>query len=226
MPLPVLARGVEISSDFQLSLGSFMDRSIVSLLSIPIVSALIGYVTNYLAVRMLFRPHRPRRFLGLSIQGLVPRRQKEIARSLGAMIERDLFSHEDIQAALSSAETTEEAQAFLAEQVDLFVGKLAAQNPMVGMFLQGTLLEQVKAMLLAQMGEKLPLLIERVVERAEHKLDVSAIVAAKVEKFDLGKLESLIYEVSARELKTIELLGGVLGFLVGVGQVGLVQLLP
>jgi uncharacterized membrane protein YheB (UPF0754 family) len=97
---------------------------------------------------------------------------------------------------------------------------------MVGMFLQGALLEQVKAMLLAQMGEKLPLLIERVVERAEHKLDVSAIVAAKVEKFDLGKLESLIYEVSARELKTIELLGGVLGFLVGVGQVVLLQILP
>jgi len=142
------------------------------------------------------------------------------------MIERDLFSHEDIQAALSSAETAEEAQAFLGEQVDLFVGKLAAQNPMVGMFLQGALLEQVKAMLLAQMGEKLPLLIERVVERAEHKLDVSAIVAAKVEKFDLGKLESLIYEVSARELKTIELLGGVLGFLVGVGQVVLLQILP
>ena len=81
-------------------------------------------------------------------------------------------------------------------------------------------------MLLAQMGEKLALLIERVVERAEHKLDVSAIVAAKVEKFDLGKLESLIYEVSARELKTIELLGGVLGFLVGVGQVALIQVLP
>jgi uncharacterized membrane protein YheB (UPF0754 family) len=196
-----------------------MDQSYLSLLSIPLVSALIGYVTNYVAVRMLFRPHKPTRFLGLTLQGLVPRRQKEIARSLGAMIERDLFSHEDIQAALASSETTEEATAFLSEQVDLFAQRLGGQNPMVGMFLQGPLLEQVKGMLLAQMSEKFPQLIERVVERAEHKLDVSAIVTAKVEKFDLSKLESLIYEVSSRELKTIEVLGGVLGFLVGIGQV-------
>ena len=202
-----------------------MDRSALSLWSVPVVSALIGYVTNYVAVRMLFRPHRPRRFLGMTIQGLVPRRQREIANSLGTMIERDLFSHQDIQAALASAETTQEAAAFVSEQVDLFASRIGSQNPMVGMFLQGALLEQVKGMLTEQMREKFPQLVERVVERAEHKLDVSAIVASKVEQFDLSRLEALIYEVSARELKTIEVLGGVLGFLVGVAQVGLLLVL-
>ncbi len=202
-----------------------MDNSALSLWSVPVVSALIGYVTNYVAVRMLFRPHRPRRFLGMTIQGLVPRRQREIANSLGTMIERDLFSHEDIQAALASAETTQEAAAFVSEQVDLFASRIGSQNPMVGMFLQGALLEQVKGMLTEQMREKFPQLVERVVERAEHKLDVSAIVSSKVEKFDLSKLEALIYEVSSRELKTIEILGGVLGFFVGVAQVGLLLVL-
>ncbi len=200
-------------------------RGLFLLLSIPVVSALIGYITNYVAVRMLFRPHAPRRVLGLTIQGLVPRRQREIATSLGTMIERDLFSHDDIQEALQGADTAQEAAAFLNEQVDLFVQRLAGQNPMVSMFLQGPLLEQVKGMLLEQMEQKFPTLIERVIERAEHKLDVSAIVSAKVEKFDLSKLEAIIHEVSARELKTIELLGGVLGFLVGVAQAGCMLLL-
>jgi uncharacterized membrane protein YheB (UPF0754 family) len=99
------------------------------------------------------------------------------------------------------------------------VQKLAAQNPMVGMFMQGPLLDQVKGLLRDQMAEKFPLLIERVVERAEDKLDVSEIVRSKIEGFDLTKLEAIIHEVSARELKTIELLGGVLGFLVGLVQV-------
>ena len=57
------------------------------------------------------------------------------------------------------------------------------------------------------------------VSRVEDKLDVSEIVRDKVERFDLAKLEAIIHEVSARELKTIEVLGGVLGFLVGLGQV-------
>jgi len=190
------------------------------LASLPIVSALIGYVTNYIAVVMLFRPHRQVSFLGFRLQGLVPRRQKEIAQSLGAMIEHNLFSHADIQEALKNADTADEASAFLSEQIDLFVQKLATQNPMVGMFLQGPLLEQVKGLLRDQMAEKFPALLERVVERAESKLDVSEIVRAKIESFDLTKLEAIIHEVSARELKTIEVLGGVLGFLVGLVQVG------
>jgi uncharacterized membrane protein YheB (UPF0754 family) len=61
----------------------------------------------------------------------------------------------------------------------------------------------------------------RVVERVEERLDIKELVTDKVNAFDLSKLESMIYEVSSRELKTIELLGGVLGFIVGLGQVGL-----
>lgn len=187
--------------------------------SLPIVSALIGYVTNYIAVAMLFRPHQPIRLVGLRLQGLVPRRQKEIARSLGSMIEHNLFSHDDIKEALKNVETSQEASNFLNEQIDIFIQKLAVQNPMVGMFLQGPLLDQVKVLLRDQMAEKFPALLERVVEKAEHNLDVSEIVRAKIEGFDLTKLEQIIHEVSARELKTIEVLGGVLGLLVGLVQV-------
>jgi uncharacterized membrane protein YheB (UPF0754 family) len=195
--------------------------SVWALISVPIIAAMIGYITNYIAVRMLFRPQKPRRFLGLVVHGLVPRRQKEIAASLGAMIERDLFSQEDIHAALSGADTAAEAAAFLSEQVDTFALKVGAQNPMVGMFLQGPLLDQIKKMLSDQMAERFPQFMERIVSRVEHRLDVSEIVTRKIEGFDLSKLESLIYEISARELRMIEVLGGVLGFLVGLVQVGI-----
>mgnify|MGYP006280961003 CR=1 FL=1 len=178
-------------------------------------------MTNYIAVVMLFRPHRPVGLLGVSLQGLVPRRQKEIAHSLGAMIERDLFSHADIQEALKSTETSEEAASFLNEQIDSFLQKISAQNPMIGMFVQGAMLDQVKAKLREQMMAKFPEFMERVVDRVEHRLDVSEIVRAKVEAFDLTKLEQIIHEVSKRELKTIEVLGGVLGFVVGLAQVGM-----
>lgn len=181
-----------------------------ALLSIPVIAALIGYVTNFIAVRMIFRPHKPVRFMGVVFHGLVPRRQKEIAASLGAMIERDLFSQEDIHAALQGKETLDEAGAFLSEQVDLFAQKMVAQNPMIGAFLAGPLLAQIKEVLVGQMTDRFPQFMERVVTRVEHRLDVSEIVKRKVEGFDLSKLESIIHEVSARELKTIEVLGGVL----------------
>jgi uncharacterized membrane protein YheB (UPF0754 family) len=200
--------------------------NLLAISSIPVISALIGYVTNYIAVKMLFRPHSPKRILGFRIQGLVPQRQREIAASLGKMIERDLISHADIQEALKSKETTEEAAAFLNEQIDHFVQRLASQNPMIGAFLQGPLLEQVKGLLSAQMAERFPVFMERVVERVEGQLDIKAIVQSKVEAFDLTKLEAIIYEVTSRELKTIELLGGVLGFLIGLAQVAIMVAFP
>jgi uncharacterized membrane protein YheB (UPF0754 family) len=141
------------------------------------------------------------------------------------MIERDLFSHADIQAALNSVDTADEAERFLNEQIDLFIQGLIAKNPMIAMFAQGPIIDQMKGVLRDQLAEKFPAFVERVVERAEHKLDVSEIVRAKVESFDLTKLEAIIHEVSARELKTIEILGGVLGFMVGLAQVALMVLL-
>jgi uncharacterized membrane protein YheB (UPF0754 family) len=107
----------------------------------------------------------------------------------------------------------------------MFVQKFASQNPMIGAFLQGPLLEQIKAMLSGQIADRFPTLIERVVNRAEGQLNVKAVVQSKIEAFEMQKLEALIYEISARELRTIEVLGGVLGFVVGVLQLAIIKLL-
>jgi uncharacterized membrane protein YheB (UPF0754 family) len=111
------------------------------------------------------------------------------------------------------------------EQVDAFVAKFVASNPMVGMFLQGSMLDQVKSVLAGQIAEKFPQFIGRMVEKVEEGLDIQGVIQQKVEAFDLSKLEGLIQEVSNKELKTIEVLGGVLGFFVGVVQVGFMALL-
>ena len=51
-------------------------------------------------------------------------------------------------------------------------------------------------------------------------LDVPTLVEKKVAAFSVAKLETLILEVASRELRAIEVLGGVLGVLIGLAQVG------
>ena len=70
--------------------------------SLPFVSALVGLGTNFLAVRMLFRPRKAFKILGFKIQGLIPRRQAELARKIAQTVEEELISHDDIERALSS----------------------------------------------------------------------------------------------------------------------------
>ena len=46
---------------------------------LPIIAAIIGWGTNYLAVRMLFHPRKQKNILGLKLQGVFPKRQKVLA---------------------------------------------------------------------------------------------------------------------------------------------------
>lgn len=61
----------------------------------PLVGAVIGYVTNSIAIRMLFRPLRPWRLFGLRIPftpGIIPRRREELAHSIARMVSRQLLT--------------------------------------------------------------------------------------------------------------------------------------
>ncbi len=72
----------------------------LELLLPPIAGGIIGWVTNYVAIKLLFRPHIPFSILGYQVQGVIPKRRKEIARSMAKAIEKDLLSSGDFAKAL------------------------------------------------------------------------------------------------------------------------------
>lgn len=198
-----------------------LNSELLYCISLPIVAALIGWVTNYIAVKMLFRPQRPVRILGLTFQGLVPQRQRQLAVKIAETIEQNLISHKDVQQALQSPETAKQIEQLIEQQIDLFLRDKLSMIPMIQAFLQGELANQIKGLLASQFKSSIPGLLDGLMDKVESQLNFREIVRQKVESFDLGRLEEIIYEISARELKTIELLGGVLGFVVGLAQVGL-----
>ena len=192
--------------------------NVTSIILIPTIAALIGWITNFIAIRMLFRPRRPVNLGVCTLHGLVPKRQAEIARSIGEAVARDLISHDDITSVLKLPETKRKISGEIEQEIDGFIRGFAEQNPMVAMFLQGEALTKVRGALISQLEERTPRLIEHVVSAVEDKVDFQQIVESKVATLELDRLEDLIHRVASRELRTIELLGGVLGFLVGVLQ--------
>ncbi len=66
----------------------------------PLAGAVIGYFTNWLAIKMLFRPFRELRFLGLRVPftpGLLPRERGRIARSIGGTVASELLTEEVVR---------------------------------------------------------------------------------------------------------------------------------
>lgn len=71
----------------------------------PIVGAVIGLVTNWLAIKMLFRPLAEKRILGLRLPftpGLLPRERGRLAQSLGKTVSEDLLDPESVGERLRS----------------------------------------------------------------------------------------------------------------------------
>jgi len=71
----------------------------VNYISGPIVGALIGYCTNYLAVKMLFRPYKELKIGKLKVPftpGIIPKRRDALAKSIGDAIENNLFTKDDL----------------------------------------------------------------------------------------------------------------------------------
>jgi uncharacterized membrane protein YheB (UPF0754 family) len=200
-----------------------MDRSI-AYVSLPIISAAIGWATNWIAVKMLFRPRRPFRILGLRIQGLVPLRQADLARKIGETVESRLLTHEDIHAAIVRPEVQAEIGRLVAAEVERFFRERLAALPMAGLFLQGEMAQKLKLLLIEQLRGALPGFLDALMEEAQKTLDLKAIVQRKIESFDLSTLEGIVYDIASKELKLIEVLGGVLGFVIGLGQAALLWL--
>ena len=82
--------------------------SIIEYISGPLIGSLIGYFTNYIAVKMLFRPHREIKLLGVRIPftpGIIPKRQNDLAKAAGRAISQNLLTHKDLQKTLLSEES-------------------------------------------------------------------------------------------------------------------------
>ena len=187
----------------------------------PFISAAIGWFTNYLAVKMIFRPYKSIKILGINIQGLIPRRQNEMADSIGQTVEKELISPNDIKNILNKKDVHQDIHRVIEEQLDIFLQNKLSENPMIAMFIQGEAGLQIKKSLLTHLENELPNYMELLLEAVEKHMDFSAIVSEKIKGFDLSKFEDIIYDICSKELKMIEILGGVLGFIIGAIQVAL-----
>lgn len=202
-----------------------MDVFYLKLALSPIICALIGWLTNYLAVKMLFHPRKPVKVLFYTVQGIFPKRQKALAKNLGDMIQGQLISHEDVTKLLHDSEFLDKVKQMADDYVEtLLAEKLTAINPMIAMFLNSETAGKIKALLSRELGELIPRVIAETSAQLEEHLNFSELVREKVEAFSMDQLEEILFSIMKKEFRFIELVGGVLGFLVGLFQAALFAL--
>lgn len=100
----------------------------------PLIGAVIGYITNDIAIRMLFRPRRAKYIFGFRLPftpGLIPKEKARIAASIGEAVSKNLMNREVLEKTLLSDDITGK----LAAAFDDFVAGLKTNTEPVGQLL-------------------------------------------------------------------------------------------
>lgn len=197
-----------------------MEHLIVQFAIMVSVGTLIGWFTNYLAIKLLFRPQKEINFLLFKIQGLIPKRRDEITENIAGVVEQELISVADIAEKFKGSELDEE---IVNDIVDKIIGvklqkSILEKNPLLKMIVNDSLMEKLKSYFKKAILENKEEILAEILKVVEEKIDFKEIMVEKMTNFSLDEIENIILKISKKELKHIEIIGGVLGGIIAVFQ--------
>lgn len=188
----------------------------------PFIAAFTGWFTTWIAIYMLFHPREPKRFLGITIQGIFPKRQKQVAAKLGAVVANELLHFDEIAVLIKNPTHLAALKPTIEAHVDTFLHiKLKEKLPMISMFVGEGTLNKLKDGLMEEIDVLLPEIISKYADNLSSQVDIEKMVTDKVSNFSSDKLEEILESVMSKEFRFIEIIGGVLGFVIGLIQMGL-----
>jgi uncharacterized membrane protein YheB (UPF0754 family) len=196
------------------------DLTVGAAVAIPLITAFIGYITNWAAVKMIFYP---REFVGIGPvgwQGVIPARNEKFANDVAGNVEdvlttRDLAErlHPDEMEALLSDRLDTELPGLIEEIADLIRPGVWAQ-----------MAPEAREMVIAQIRNEGSELAREVFDDlqqvVDEVLDLRSLVVELLSGENAERLSRLFQRMGRKELKFIEYYGGLFGFLVGIVQVG------
>jgi uncharacterized membrane protein YheB (UPF0754 family) len=89
------------------------------------IGAAIGYITNYIAIKLLFRPYKPLKLGKFTVfpQGVIPREKESLAKKVGEVVKDYILSEEEVKKIISQKEVKEEILNFIDVKIEAVLDK-------------------------------------------------------------------------------------------------------
>lgn len=185
-----------------------------------LLSTFTGWITTWIAIKMLFHPRKPIKILGLTIQGIFPKNQRLIAEKLGQVVGKELLSFDEIEQKVTNPENLQKLRPDIEHHIDNFLrNKLKDVFPMIAMLIGEKTILQLKDAFLLELESLFPVLMKGYMAKLEKDLDLEKIVTEKVASFSTQKLEDILNQITKKEFKFLEFVGGFFGFIIGLIEI-------
>ena len=192
---------------------------------IPVISAFIGWISNRVAIKMLFHPRHPKKILGVTFHGIFPKRQQQFAEKLGKLVSTEFLSLGDIEQKISNPENLQKVMPMIETHVDDFLrNRLKDEMPVISMFIGDKTIDNLKKLFMQEIEILFPQVMKQYAANLKSELDLEQIVIQKVSKFSSDKLEEVFYQIMSKELRFVKIIGAVIGFIIGLIQIFITQL--
>ena len=189
------------------------------LLVMVLISGAIGWITNWVAIKMLFRPHREINFGLFKIQGLIPKRKAEIGTGIANIIQNELISVKDVISNIDREEFSKRLNKLIDDVLDKNLKKKVKEKfPLLQMFFTDKVAKDIGNTIKDIVMENQEKIFEIFSNYAEENIDFEIIISDKISNFSLDKLEEIITLLAKRELKHIEVIGAIFGMIIGAVQ--------
>ena len=167
-------------------------------------------MTNKIAIRLLFRPHKKVGF----IQGVIPKNKNEIARKIAETIQKELINSEDIINYLEENNISENIK----NQMDKTIQRRVLKR-IPGFIPKKEKISKIIVKIINKDKEEIDKEIEILIKNnLEKSANIKELVYKKVSNFDIKKIENIIMNISKKEMNLIEVFGAIIGFIVGLLQ--------
>ena len=193
--------------------------------TMPFVNAFVGWITTYLAIKMIFRPREPKKFLGITYQGIVPKKRHHIAMSIGRSVERNMISMDDFQDMINKVDLEKEVEKIIDKYIEEKLAPQSDDKSVVGRAYNSVLnsvKDRTKKYLAKEISANANDVIKSFVERLENEFDIQEIVAQRIDSYDVETLENVVFGFTKGEFKFLEIMGGVFGFIIGLAQAAII----
>lgn len=192
-------------------------NNIGEILILASIGGLIGYITNVIAIKLIFRPIKPIKIplINKEIIGLIPKRKSEIAANIGMVIEEEFLSLDEILNNIITEEDKQNVVEYIKIKVKLIINEKMSLAPnSIKNLIQGYIIDIVEV----EIKKSIDDLSRDLIIKANERINIQKMVENKITELDLYELEDIILKIAKKELKHIEVLGLVLGFLIGIIQ--------
>ena len=192
-------------------------NNIIRILILAVIGGLIGYITNVIAIKLIFRPINPIKIpiLNIEIIGMIPKRKTEIATNIAKVVEEQFISVDEITDNIITEQDKQHIIDYIKVRVKLI---LSEKMTLIPSTIRNLVQNYVSEIIEDEIREGIDELSEEMIIKTKNRINIKEIIENKINELDLYDLETIILQIVKNELRHIEVLGLILGFFIVIVQ--------